>query len=245
LPRSTPSQHSDPNFTPTPRYQVGRSEVESRLAKRNWDKGWLLGWRDIARSVDERTVISTVIPRSAVGDKYLLALAKSGGHLLQGNLSSFVLDYVARQKYSGASLKYFVVKQLPILPPTAYGDWDDWINDRILELTYTAWDMEPFARDLGDEGLPFRWDEERRLLMRAELDALYFHLYGIPREDVDYIMETFPIVKRKDIAAHGTYRTKDTILSIYDQMAKAKSACTDYQTPLSSPPAHGPRHPAK
>ena len=40
--------------------------------------------------------------------------------------------------------------------------------------------------------------------MRCELDALYFHLYGIARDDVDYIMETFPIVKRKDIEARPT-----------------------------------------
>jgi hypothetical protein len=105
--------------------------------------------------------------------------------------------------------------------------------------------MEPFARDLGDDDPPFRWDENRRFQMRAELDALYFHLYGIPRDDVDYIMETFPIVKRKDIAAHGTYRTKDAILQIYDAMAKAKDAGTAYQILLSPAPGHGPRHPAR
>ena len=104
--------------------------------------------------------------------------------------------------------------------------------------------MEPFARDLGDDGPPFRWDEDRRFLIRAELDAAFFHLYGIDRDDVDYIMETFPIVKRKDIAAHGTYRTKDKILEIYDAMAKAKSTGSDYQTPLTPPPGQGPRHPA-
>ncbi len=55
--------------------------------------------------------------------------------------------------------------------------------------------------------------------MRCELDALYFHLYQIPRDDADYIMDTFPIVKRKDEAAHGEYRTKRVILEMYDQMA--------------------------
>ena len=49
--------------------------------------------------------------------------------------------------------------------------------------------------------------------MRCELDALYFHLYGISSAtDVEYIMETFPIVKRKDEAAHGEYRSKRVIL---------------------------------
>ncbi len=86
-------------------------------------------------------------------------------------------------------------------------------------MTYTAWDLQPFACDLGYDCPPFVWDDERRFLMRCELDALYFHLYGIKRDDVDYIMETFPIVKRKDEAAHGEYRSKRVIMEIYDSMA--------------------------
>ena len=91
---------------------------------------------------------------------------------------------------------------------------------RELELTYTAWDMAPFAEELYDDGPPFRWDEERRALLRAELDAGYCHLYGVERDDVDYIMDTFPIVKRKDGQRHGEYRTKRFILEIYDAMTK-------------------------
>ncbi len=68
-----------------------------------------------------------------------------------------------------------------------------------MELTYTAWDLQPFAHDCGYYGPPFRWDEERRFLLRCELDAAYFHLYGIDRDDVDYIMDTFPIVQRKNV----------------------------------------------
>ena len=79
--------------------------------------------------------------------------------------------------------------------------------------------------------------------MRAELDAAFFHLYGIDRDDVDYIMETFPIVKRKDIQQYGTFRTKDLILQIYDAMAEATRTGNPYQTILDPPPGHGPRHP--
>ena len=118
------------------------------------------------------------------------------------NLSAYIFDFIARQKTGGVSLGYFILKQLPVLPPTAYTPaLLDFIVPRVLELTYTAWDLQPFAQDVGWDGPPFVWDEERRFLMRCELDALYFHLYGIARDDVDYIMETFPIVKRKDIAA--------------------------------------------
>ena len=98
------------------------------------------------------------------------------------------------------------------------------------------------ARDLGDDGPPFRWNEDRRFLCRAELDAAFFHLYGIDCDDVAYIMETFPVVKRKDEKDHCTYRTKDKILEIYDAMTAAKSRGTAYQTELTAPPGQGPRH---
>lgn len=61
-----------------------------------------------------------------------------------------------------------------------------------------------------------------------------FHLYGIDRDDVDYIMETFPIVKRKDIAAHREFRTKRMILDIYDQMAEAIRTGTPCESPFNA-----------
>jgi len=248
LPHLTSEEQNDPYFTIQPRYWVARTEVDSRLAKRGWDKGWLLGWRDIARSTDQRTMICSLLPRVGMGHTFPLVLSSSDRiACLYANLASFVLDYVVRQKVAGTHLTYSYVTQLPVLPPAAYNDSAirRFTESRVLELTYPEWGMELFARDLGDDGPPFRWDEERRFLMRAELDAAFFHLYGIDRDDVDYIMETFPIVKRKDIAAHGTYRTKDKILEIYDAMAKAKSTGTDYETALTPPPGCGSRHPAR
>ena len=245
LPHPTHEQQDNPSFVVRPRYWVDRKEIDNRLEKRSWDKGWLLGLRDVARGVDQRTITCSFLPKAAVGHKFPLTLTRKSADLLVANLNSFILDYIVRQKMSGASVALFIIKQLPVLPSSVYGELANWVRDRVLELTYTAWDMAPFARDLGDDGPPFHWDEDRRFLLRAELDAAFFHLYGIDRDDVDYIMETFPIVKRKDIAAHGTYRTKDKILEIYGAMAKAKSTGADYQTPLTPPPGHGPRHRAQ
>ena len=143
-------------------------------------------------------------------------------------------------------MSYFILKQLPMLPPDVYKalcTWDvrvvlgEWIRPRALELTYTAWDLREFAGECGYAGPPFRWDEERRFLLRCELDAAYFHLYGIERDDVDYIMETFPIVRRKDERAWGEYRTKRVILALYDAMAYAIETGTAYETRLNPPPA--------
>jgi len=103
-------------------------------------------------------------------------------------------------------------------------------------LTFTAWDLAPFARDCGHDGPPFRWDNARRFLLRCELDAAFFHLYGVNRDDTDYIMETFPVVKKKDIQQHGTYRTKLTILEIYDTMQHSIETSEPYQTLLDPPP---------
>jgi hypothetical protein len=114
----------------------------------------------------------------------------------------------------------------------------NWILKRGLELTYTAWDLRDFAKDCGYDGPPFIWDEERRFLMRCELDAAYFHLYGISTPDVDYIMDTFPIVKRKDQTKYGSYRTKEQILEIYEKMSAAITNKKPYETVLDPPPAH-------
>ncbi len=271
LPRLDLEEKDDPARSVLPRYWVQDFDtvneqkskpskpvydhgVTSRLETRHWSHDWLLGWRDICRSTDERTVISAAIPRAAVGDKYLLVFTERGSYLLQANLSSFALDYVARQKVTGTSLKYYLIKQFPVLPPEAYQvfvPWlshvalADWIQQRVLELSFTAWDMKSFAHDLGDTGAPFRWDEERRFGMRAELDAAFFHLYGIEQDDVDYIMETFPIVKRKDEQRYGSFRTKELILEVYYAMAGAIRTGVPYQTILDPPPGHGPRHPKR
>jgi hypothetical protein len=123
------------------------------------------------------------------------------------------LDYVVRQKLNATSLKLFLLEQLPILVREAYAALvgsttaADLVTDHVLRLTYTAWDMEPFARDMGYDGPPFIWNETERRHLRARLDALYFILYGITAEDdVRYILSPFPIVERKDRAAHeGVY----------------------------------------
>jgi hypothetical protein len=157
-------------------------------------------------------------------------------------LSAFCFDYVARQKLGGVNLNYFIVRQLPVLPPHDVRPFGTFCADRVLELTYTAHDMAAFARGLGDHGPPFRWDEERRFAIRAELDALFFRLYGIGRADAAYIMDTFTGVRKTDIARHGSYRTREAILDCYDRMAAADAAGARYRTTITPPPGQGPRH---
>jgi hypothetical protein len=166
--------------------------------------------------------------------------------LLGAALDSFAHDFVARQKIGGTAMNFFIAKQLAAVAPASLDcpcDWSPgvsvahWLAPRVLELTYTAWDLVGFGADLGWDGPPFRWDPARRELLRAELDAAFFHLYGLERDDVDYVMDTFPIARRKDEAAHGEYRTKRLILERYDVMTEAMASGTSYVTPLDPGPA--------
>jgi hypothetical protein len=249
LPYLDDAQHADPTLLALPRYWVPEVEVEDRLAGK-WPRGWLLGWRDITGVEKARTVIASIVPRVGVAHTMPLMFPMTADTqliaVLYASLCSFVFDYVARQKIGGTHLTYSYLNQLPVLPPATYGSetsWsrraklDGWLRDRVLELTYTAWDLEAWAKDLGWDGPPFRWDEPRRFLLRCELDAAFFHLYGIDRDDTAYILDTFPIVARKDDQAHGEYRTKRVILEIYDAMQKAIDTGVPYETRLDPPPA--------
>lgn len=199
----TPNEKRDPDFFVMPRYWVHETEVDKKLDGK-WDKSWMLGWRDIARATDERTFIAAQVPRLAYNHKWLLGLPTGGRHGLQAAWSSFAFDFAARQKIGGTSMGYFIVNQLPTPTPGQLEEHQRWIDDRIDRLN---------SQRLGPE---------INAQLRAELDALMFHVYGISRDDVDYILETFPIVKRKDIAANGEYRTKRLILDAYDQLAVSR-----------------------
>ena len=245
------SEHQNPNFLAMPIFWLCASEVQARCE--GVRPSWLLAIKDVTSATNERTVISAILPYVALSDPLpWLSNPKPAlsNACLLANLNSVVLDYSARQKVAGLHLRGHYLAQLPVIPPRNLKQavaWklggrqilEAWIGSRSLELTYTAWDLQPFARDCGYTGEPFRWDEARRFLLRSELDAAYFHLYGIVREDVDYILDTFPIVRRKDEARHGEFRTKRVILEIYDEMQRAMETGEAYRTRLSPPPALG------
>lgn len=228
----TIEEKHDPNFAPMPRYWVAEKEVDKRLEGK-WDRNWLLGWRDICRATDERTTIASMVPRTAVGNKVPLMLADCPAEelaCLQGCMSSYALDYASRQKVGGTTMNFYIYQQLPVLPPSTYREptpWQpdvhlsNWIAARVLELDSTSTLLTDFASDLTGDGSTFTWTNERRQQIRAELDAAFFYLYGIDRNSISYVMDTFPIVKQRDEQNMGEYRTRHLVLDFYDAMSKA------------------------
>jgi len=242
----TLAEKAAPDFTVTPRYWISRAEVEERLCKRDrdgrviwrWERDWLMGWRDICRATDERTVIASVAPLVGVGHTMPLFLTDTDASrmaALLGNLGALVLDFCARVKVGGTHLTYGYLKQFPVLPPNHYSEADlAFIVPRILELTYTAHDLAGWAQDLGYDGPPFAFAPDRRAILRAELDAYYAKLYGLTRDELRYILdpadvmgedypsETFRVLKNKELREFGEYRTQKLVLEAFKRDFQAE-----------------------
>jgi N-6 DNA Methylase len=204
---------------------------------------WLMGWREICRATDERTTISGVIDAIGVGNKFLLlapTTCKRRAAALLALLSSIPIDFISRQKVAGSSLNIFILKQLAVLTPASISEADlDFIVPRVLELTYTSHSMKPFADDLGYKGNgPFAWDEGRRALLRAELDAKIAKLYGLTRDQLRYILdpadvhgadypsETFRVLQKNEVAKYGEYRTRRLVLDAWDRIERGEFETT-------------------
>ncbi|WP_396908655.1 Eco57I restriction-modification methylase domain-containing protein [Mycolicibacterium sp.] len=220
---ATIEEKRDPDFAVMPRYWVANRETTQRLSES--DLKSMFAWRGIARTTDVRTAIGCVAPPFPGGGNFDIVLGLSGSQLgaFAAGFSSFVFDFVVRQKLSNMHLQFSVVKQLPMISPDSIKNVAPWTNGQAIE----QWCADRESRLRSD------WDCDR-MSVRAELDAAFFHLYGIERDDVDYIMETFPIVKRKDVTAHGEYRTKRLILEIYDAMAEAERTGVPYASPFDA-----------
>jgi hypothetical protein len=275
------TEHQDSEHLALPMFWINSADVGERCGD---VPRWCLSVKDVTASTNERTSIASMLAGVALTDSLPWIATTHTSDLtacLLANLNSFTFDYTARQKVAGLHLRGHYLSQLPVIGIPAFeapcpwlesgGRIISWLLSRVLELTYTAWDLEPFAQDCGWSGPPFRWDEGRRFLLRCELDAAFFHLYlpttkdgqwkpariaegavkdetaeelaelkrhfPTPHDAVAYIMDTFPIVRRKDEDKYnGDYRTKRVILEIYDAMADAIRTGKPYQTRLDPPP---------
>ena len=242
----------NPDFCVTPRYWLDKAEVEQRLRDKDWERGWLLGFRDITNATNERTVIASVLPKVGVGHTMPLLTINSTAKkiaALLGNLDSIVLDFIARQKVGGTHLTYSYLKQFPVLPPDFYTDSDlDFIVLRVLELTYTTHDLQPWAQDLGYDDTPFTFDPDRRAIIRAELDVWYALAYGLEPDELRYILdpakvmgddypsETFRVLKNNELRLFDEYRTARLVLWEFNRMTIANAEKKPFESQLIPPP---------
>lgn len=225
-------EYQDFDSIALPRYWVPEKEWKKIIP---YDYSWLLCFRWFTNATNERTLVTATISSVACGDTlpciYTQYIDNNVVLLLIGNLSSLILDFLARQKLSGTHMNFFILKQLPVIPPEVYSSKDtDFITSRVLELVYTSHELKTFAKDAGYIGKPYCWDGDRRALLRAELDAYYARLYGLTRDELRYILdpqdvygpdfpgETFRVLKDKEMRLYGEYRTRRLVLEAWDRL---------------------------
>lgn len=233
LPQPSVADLKDADFEVTPKSWVSEEKVEASLGR--WERGWLIGWRDVTKIEQERTFIPAALPRAGVGHTFPVVLPNpySGAISLLGVMSSFVFDYIARQKFSGNHMTYSVVRQLPAPTPDDLGEgapgesdvtYLEFLEKRVVELVFTSRRMSDLARDFIEvpprtEPLrPFTWDPDRRPQVAAEINAALFHLYDLTRDEVEHVLDSFTVLRKYDERDHGSFDTKTRILDLYDRM---------------------------
>ena len=84
-----------------------------------------------------------------------------------------------------------------------------------------AVDVARIANDASQSRL-HKWDEAERAELMAQLDAAYFLLYGIERDDAQYILSTFNGIHDRSTLFPNTPSTAERILALYDEYAAAE-----------------------
>ena len=224
---TTQQQYQSPSWLPNPQYWVLKTEI-------NVNASYLLGFKHVTAPTNSRSMIAALIPIAGAGNSFPLLIgendlpldAKHAAFIL-ANLNAIPLDFILRQKVQGQNLNLYIIEQLPVVPLDDYSTISfgpktaaEIVCEAVLELTYTAHNMAPFAYNMGyvDETdivmQPFPWDEYRRLYLRAKLDAVFFYLYGITdQDDIRYIYSTFPIMKKKELEKYNRYLSQDLCLA--------------------------------
>ncbi len=244
------NEKCDTEFRSLPRYWVAEEIVLEKLQERGWKHNWLLGWRKITNPSNARTMIVSVFPKAGAGDNLLLMFPglQEDRRLLAaliGNLSSIIFDCAVRFKVGSWNLNFFTIKQLPVIPPEAYSEEDlTYISRRVSELVYTSEDMKAFAESQSMCEPSFLWNEQRRAILKAELDAYYARLYGLTKAELAYLLdpsevhgpdfpsETFRVLKEAEIQEFGEFRSRRLIFEAFERLQDQKSFGVNDRVPM-------------
>jgi len=197
------ASHQNPEYYIEPRRWTHAENIQKAL--NNYPHPMFLAYKNVTSPTNQRTMIAAFIPNYGVINSAPLILfdeSLSARHqsCFLANLNSFAYDYIMRQKIGNVNLNYFLLEQIPMFSPDFYDDpcpWDKkqslklWISQRVLKLTCTSNDMIGLAKAANFKKGIHKWKASERLKLTAELDAAYFLLYGIEKNDVLYILSTF------------------------------------------------------
>jgi hypothetical protein len=240
------SKKEDPSYHITTEFVMAKDDAEARWREVSPTFEWYVGLRRQARTTDGYTSIAAILPAS-VSEGSVTALfgcSARDAAFICAVFNAFAFNFLVRLRQSGANLNRGILMQMPVpavLAQQMHGVDDciskSFVVERAIELSYTATDVRGFAQAAGCSTEPFRWEAPRRAIVRVGIEAAMFHLYGLDRADVAHVMDVFSVVRRKDEAAFGEYRTKSRILEVFDAMATASESGEPYRTILDPSPA--------
>lgn len=214
-----------------PRYFIDKDIGESFLNSKIGDQRWVLCYRDVTNVNNERTAIGTILPRYPLMQPLNGITVKNArvACFVLGALNSLIVDFIARQRFSGRHLNVTTFSQLPLPYKFLY---QEEIIYRVASLLNLNEKFKPLLAELNISDDCFSVDENIRSIYRAELDAYYARLYGLNRDELRYILdpidvmgedypdETFRALKNSEIRKFGEYRTQRLVLEAWDALEK-------------------------
>jgi hypothetical protein len=174
-------------------------------------------FRDVSRSTDSRTVRACIVPPRVFATNKAPSLLfpkgdQSDEAYVLGVMCSVPFDWTARRRVE-TNLNFFILEALPLPRP----DRDDRRRLRIIELAaQLACRDDRFAEFAGAVGVESgQPDDQTRLEMMAEIDALVARLYGLNREDMELIFDDFSVTD-----AGVSRARRELILSHFDRLGE-------------------------
>lgn len=212
-----PEKKSQHNFHIEPRYWIKKEFMEKKKENWNWKRNWYLAIRKVTNSSNQRTCIPCIIPNYPSSDSInlILNITPIQAAYLVSIMSSYVFDYATRQKIGATNLKQYLIEQLPIIDFELWKKNQDLILPKIIKLIFSTQDLSSFSVDCGFTESFINWNQEERKILQCKLDAIYAHLYKLNENELEYIMDTFPIIREADLVEHGSFHTKELILKFF------------------------------
>lgn len=226
-------KHGDPEKVIAPQWRVMPENIPTKLGQRC--NQYRLAFGDVANPRNERSFTATLVPPDTIcGHKVPTINFDPSPDFEWGYLpwlavaNSFVMDWLTRSRLSSLSLTYTLMDSLPFPRPVLADKWVQQTAPIVLRLICTAPEMTNFWNKMAkldlcqpvEEGtIPQSalLTEEDREHARAELDAIVAcEVYNLTRTELSDVLETFSVLKKRNIKAHGEFRTKRLILDAFD-----------------------------
>jgi hypothetical protein len=222
-----------PDKVIAPQWRVPRRNIPRKLGDRT--DLYRIGFGDVTAPRNERSLIAALIPPGTIcGHKVPTIVFPDGWEwcymLWLAVANSFSLDFLLRKKIA-LTVSYTVLDSMPFARLPIEHPTSSRLGPLALKLTCTAPEMadywnsmaaydwcEPIPAGTTPPGLT---DEDARASAKAEIDAIVARdIFGLSTDELDAILDTFPVLRRREERTLGEFRTKRRVLDHFERLAE-------------------------